>query len=71
VVFVPLAAIRDPTLVLPAIAQALGILNVGGAPVRERLVDTLGPRHTLMLLDNVEQVVAAVPAVTDLLIACP
>jgi predicted ATPase/DNA-binding CsgD family transcriptional regulator len=71
VVFVPLAAIRDPTLVLPAIAQALGIINVGGAPVRERLVDTLGPRHTLMLLDNVEQVVAAVPAVTDLLIACP
>src|SRR5262245_14705458 len=32
--FVSLAAISDPTLVLPAIAQAFGVLEGGGAPLQ-------------------------------------
>ena len=71
VVHVPLAAIRDPALVLPTIAQAVGVLEVGGATLRERLVAVLRPQHLLLLLDNVEQVVAAVPAVLDVLLVCP
>jgi predicted ATPase/DNA-binding CsgD family transcriptional regulator len=71
VIHVSLAPIRDPTLVLPAIAQASGLLETGGATLHERLVAILGPRHTLLLLDNVEQVLESVPSVTRLLTACP
>ena len=42
-----------------------------GQPLRERLVAVLRPQHLLLLLDNVEQVVAAVPAVLDVLLVCP
>src|SRR3954451_23671539 len=49
VVHVPLAAIRDPALVLPTIAQAVGVLEVGGATMRERLVAVLRPQHLLLL----------------------
>ena len=47
------------------------MLEVGGATLRERLVAVLRPQHLLLLLDNVEQVVAAVPAVLDVLLVCP
>src|SRR2546430_1338504 len=37
--FVPLAAIRDPSLVPSAIAQALGVLDAGGRPILDGLQD--------------------------------
>ena len=36
VAFVPLAAVRDPALVLPTVAQALGIRASGDRPLRRR-----------------------------------
>src|SRR5215207_6202643 len=70
VYFVPLASIRDPTLVIAAIAQALGLQDIGSRPLAERLVDVLRTRQTLLVLDNFEQVVEAAPALAELLLAC-
>src|SRR5213593_4453048 len=53
VVFVPLANIGDPDLVVPAVAQALDIHELGGRPIVEILTDYLRPRALLLLLDNV------------------
>ena len=71
VVFVPLATVRDPELVLAAIAQAVGVRGAGGRPLQEGLRAFLGPRHLLLVLDNFEQVRAAAPAVAALLRDCP
>src|SRR4051794_32833250 len=47
--FVSLAPISDPTIVLPAIAQAFGVLDSGAAPLQERLIALLRARQTLLL----------------------
>ena len=59
VCFVPLAPVRDPGLVLPAIAEGLGLRDAGDPP-KERLIQFLRTRQSLLLLDNVEHVLAAV-----------
>ena len=71
VYFVPLSAVRDPALVLPALAQALSLRETGGQPLPETLAAALADRHLLLVLDNFEQVLAAAPQVTQLLAACP
>lgn len=69
--FVPLASIRDPGLVLPTIAQAIGARqDVHRTPV-ESIRAALRGRHCLLVLDNFEQVATAAPAVTAMLSACP
>jgi predicted ATPase len=67
VFFVALAPIRDPSLILPTIAQTLGIREVTDRTLLEQLVDELHDKRTLLVLDNFEQVVDAAPLVTDLL----
>ncbi|MDQ2683006.1 MAG: helix-turn-helix domain-containing protein, partial [Chloroflexota bacterium] len=69
--FVSLAAVRDPALVGPAIAQVLGVVDSGGRAPVDRLGDALRGRHVLLILDNYEQVISAAPLVTDLLARCP
>ncbi|MCI0696514.1 tetratricopeptide repeat protein [candidate division KSB1 bacterium] len=69
--FLSLAAISDPELVLPTIAQTLGIRENRNKPWRESVIDHLRDKHFLLVLDNFEQVVAAAPVVSDLLAACP
>ena len=71
VVFVPLAPIRDPDLVLPTIAAAFGLRDTGTHPLRERLVALLGTKRLLLALDNFEQLLPAAPVVPELLAACP
>jgi len=71
VVFVGLASLRDPTLVLTAIAEAMGLQDLGSIPLGERLVLSLRDRHLLLLLDNVEHLVSAATDIGDLLLACP
>ena len=70
-VFVDLSAISDPSLVPATIAQALGIPISGNQPVGAQLADVLRDKQLLLLLDNFEQVAAAVPSVVALLAACP
>jgi len=69
--FAPLASIREPDLVLPAIVSALGVNDASGVEPMERLKAFLRERRLLLLLDNFEQVVGAGPAVAELLAAAP
>jgi predicted ATPase/class 3 adenylate cyclase len=62
VFFVPLAALRDPALVLDTVAQSIGA-KVG---LREDVAD----KQMLLLLDNFEQVVAAASGLSEVLEAC-
>ena len=71
VVFVDLAPIRDPALVLTTIANVLGIPDVAGHTRLARLQTALRQRQLLLLLDNFEQVVAAARVVGELLTAAP
>ncbi len=68
---VPLAPLRAPELVIPTVARTLGLREESGQPVIETLIVYLRDRRMLLLLDNVEHMVAAAPQVADLLAACP
>jgi predicted ATPase/DNA-binding CsgD family transcriptional regulator len=67
VVFVSLAPIRDPHLVISAIAHALGLRQGALKEVQRFLQD----RHLLLVLDNFEQVASAAPWIEDVLQTCP
>jgi predicted ATPase/transcriptional regulator with XRE-family HTH domain len=69
--FVPLDAIRDPSMVVATIAQALDIEETPGVTAEAALHAYLRDKRLLMLLDNFEQVAAAAPAVADMLAAAP
>jgi predicted ATPase len=63
VFWVGLAPLRDPALVTGTIAQTLG--------AKDDLAEHIGEREMLLLLDNLEQVVAAAPDLASLVEACP
>jgi predicted ATPase/class 3 adenylate cyclase len=67
VFFVPIAAIEDPKLVAPTIARVLGLSEGGAQPPEELLGSYLRDRQTLLLLDNLEQVLDATPLLEGLL----
>jgi hypothetical protein len=71
VCFVPLASLSDAALVLPTLAQALGVREGGDGRLPERLQAQLGEQELLLLLDNFEQLVAASPQLAELLGVCP
>jgi predicted ATPase len=61
--WVPLATVRDPDLVLGAAVRALGADGELGSQI--------GNRTMLLLLDNVEHLLAAGPGLADVLGRCP
>jgi predicted ATPase/DNA-binding SARP family transcriptional activator len=66
--FVPLEDVRDDALVVPAIANVLGVQappNVLATAIAEHLAG----REILLVLDNFEQVLAATPSVARLVTA--
>ncbi|HEV2238574.1 MAG TPA: adenylate/guanylate cyclase domain-containing protein, partial [Ktedonobacterales bacterium] len=69
--FVRLSRLTDPSLVVPTIAQTLGLKEMGSQPVAELLRAHLANRRLLLVLDNCEQVVGAAPEVAGLLAASP
>ena len=71
VALVDLAPLRKADLVLPAIARALGLEESGSQPVASLLAEAIGAHRLLLILDNLEQVTAAAPAVGELLLTCP
>jgi predicted ATPase len=52
--WVPLAPLRDPTLVLPAVAQALELTEQPGRDLAETIAEGLTGKRLLLLLDNAE-----------------
>lgn len=59
VFMVRLAAITDPKLVIPAIAQTLGIKELAGQTPLQSLTHRLANSRLLLVVDNFEQVVDA------------
>ena len=73
--YVALASLTDTNLVLPAIAQSLGVQDAevgsGQTILLERLQELIGQDKRLLVLDNFEQVIDAAIIVAELLEACP
>jgi predicted ATPase/DNA-binding XRE family transcriptional regulator len=67
VVFVALAAIREPAFVAAAIAEALGLSDVTALDLPRLARLACADQPTLLVLDNFEQVLDAAPLVADLL----
>jgi predicted ATPase/DNA-binding SARP family transcriptional activator len=71
VAFVELAPLEDPRLVTGAIAQQLGVAERGDEELLRTLSRWLAPRELLLILDNLERLVDAGPALVQLLRAAP
>jgi len=71
VMFISLAAISNPHLVLRAVAQEFGLRELVNQPMEEQLQNFLAERETLIVLDNFEQVARAGPDVARFVAACP
>src|SRR5215467_6252558 len=71
VFFVNLAPISDPALVLPTIAQTLGVQESTTRPMLDILQTVLQEKQMLLVLDNFEQVLGAGVEVAALLVRCP
>ena len=67
----PLAAVTDPALALEALAASLGVREQAGQPLLATLIDHLRSRRTLLVLDNLEQVLSVAPLLAELLTAAP
>ena len=62
--FVPLSAVRDPNLVHPAMAEALGAVGSEPAQIAARI----GEKRTHVLLDNLEQLLPGAASALALLV---
>ena len=70
-VWVELAPLADHTLVLPTVGRAVGLPDAGGTDIATSLRTALGDRQVLIVLDNMEHLLGAVPDLAQLLLACP
>ena len=70
VVFVSLASLQDPDLVLSTVARTLEVREESGRTVEASLHTALAERDLLLVLDNVEHLIPAAPAIGDLVAAC-
>jgi predicted ATPase/DNA-binding SARP family transcriptional activator len=68
--FVDLGPVRDPSLLVPTIAQTLGVRE-GEGSLDDALAEHLRERRLLLVLDNLEQLLDGVTAVSALLAAAP
>jgi predicted ATPase/class 3 adenylate cyclase len=69
--FVRLSRLADAALVVPTVAQTLGLKEQGNQPIAETLREHLRDKLLLLVLDNFEQVVGAAPKVSALLESAP
>jgi predicted ATPase/class 3 adenylate cyclase/DNA-binding CsgD family transcriptional regulator len=69
---VELAPVAEPELAARTAAAALGVREAPGRPMLDTLVEAVGDRHLLMILDNAEHVLGAVAELADAIIrSCP
>ena len=71
VLFVALAPLNNPVLVLPAISQALGLRETSAQTPWEAIQAYLRERSLLLVLDNFEHLLEAAPEVARLVRSCP
>lgn len=68
--FVPLADVIEPADLLPALAAALDVKESEERSLGDGVVSLIGDRKALLLLDNLEQLVAAAPEIARLVERC-
>ena len=67
-----LAPVADPELVARTVAAVLGVHEEPARPVLDTLLDAVGDRYLLVVLDNAEHVLSAVAKLADAVIrSCP
>ena len=71
VFFVGLSGVAEPSLVLPTVAEALGVKETGGLSSEEALERFLHDRELLLVLDNLEHLLDAAPQVSDFVFGAP
>jgi predicted ATPase len=71
VIFVDLAPVTDARAVPATVARTLGIRDDSELSLEQRLINALRARQLLLVLDNFEQVLAAVGWVLELLHSAP
>jgi predicted ATPase len=71
VFFTPLALVQDPELVIPTVAQALGLRESGKQNLRKNLYGYLQDKKILLVLDNIEHLLEGAWEIAGLLLACP
>jgi len=70
--FVDLAPVGDPDLVAGTVAEVLGVREEPGRPVNGTLVEAVGGRSLLVVLDNCEHLIGACAKLADALLrGCP
>ncbi len=69
VCFVDLTGVRDPGLVLPTIATAVGVRDVGSRRLVDAITALLREAPRMVVLDNFEHVIGAAADVADILSA--
>jgi excisionase family DNA binding protein len=69
--FIPLAAVREPSSLLPSLALQLGLRDDDRGPLVLRIQALLNNCRCLLVLDNFEQILNAAPALVELLSVCP
>jgi predicted ATPase/class 3 adenylate cyclase/DNA-binding CsgD family transcriptional regulator len=65
-----LAPVADPDLVVRAVAAVLSVREEPGRPVLDTLVDAVGDRRLLVVLDNAEHVLGAAAKLADAVMRC-
>jgi predicted ATPase/DNA-binding XRE family transcriptional regulator len=71
VVFVALAPLADPALVVPTVARSLDLREAEVQSPQEALYAHLRDKRLLLVLDNFEHLMEAAPGVAELLGFCP
>ena len=70
VAFVAMADVTEPANFLAALGEALDVKEAEGRTVDDGIARLIGDRKALLLLDNLEQIVAAAPEVARLVDRC-
>src|SRR5712691_3734304 len=65
VFLVALSPIADSSLLVPTIAQTVGVKETGAAPIVQSVIDFLADKQLLLVLDNVEHLVDAAPSLSE------
>ena len=67
ITWISLSPLDDPALLLPTVAQSVGVSDTAEGSLAERLTNAIGRRRTLLLLDNVEHLLPRAAADVALL----
>lgn len=69
--FVPLASVTSPAAMIPAIAEALGFALRGQVEPHLQLLNHLADKQSLLVVDNVEHLLASVGLLAEILAHAP